>query len=91
MLFRSSHLNENEKSLLKILLSTEENKANHLEDLKKENLELINSIIKSEDDGENVKVLMNFRSNIESNMNENIDESIIHLAELKETLIDFKK
>lgn len=88
---RYAHLNENEKSLLKILLSTDENKINHLEDLKKENLELINSIIESGVDEESQNILSNFKSNIESNLGESIDDTIIHLAELKDTLVDFKK
>jgi len=88
---RYAHLNENEKGLLKILLSTEENKANHLEDLKKENLELINSILNSGPDEDSEKVLNDFKTNIENHVNENMDESIIHLAELKDTLIDFNK
>ena len=88
---RFSHLNEGERHLVKILLSTEENKINYLEDLKKENFELINSILKEEVDEENEKVLFNFKDKIENHLDENIDENIIHLAELKETLIDFKK
>jgi hypothetical protein len=88
---RYAHLNEGEKSLLKILLSTEENKTNYLQDLKKENLELINSILTEGTDGENEKVLIGFRDKMENKLDENIDENIIHLAELKETLIDFKK
>lgn len=88
---RYSHLNENEKSLLKILLSTEENKFNYLEDLKNENLTLINSLLKENIDEENEKILINFKNKIENKLDENIDENIIHLAELKDTLIDFKK
>lgn len=88
---RYSHLNEEEKNLLKILLSTEENKINYLEDLKKENLQLINSILKENVDEENENVLISFKNKIEGKLDENIDESIIHLAELKDTLIDFKK
>lgn len=88
---RYSHLNENEQSLLKILLSTDENKLNHLEDLKKENLELIDFIIKSGVDEESEKILSTFKTNIESKLNEGIDDTIIHLSELKYTLEDFKK
>lgn len=88
---RYSHLNENEKSLLKILLSTDENKINHLEDLKKENIELIDSIMQSGVDEESKNILSTFKNNIEVNLGESIDETIIHLAELKDTLVDFKK
>jgi hypothetical protein len=88
---RFSHLNENEKNIVKILLSTEENKVNYLEDLKKENFELINSILKEDIDEENEKVLIGFKERMESKLDESIDENIIHLAELKETLIDFRK
>ncbi len=88
---RFSHLNEGERHLVKILLSTDENKINYLEDLKKENFELINSILKEEVDEENEKVLLSFKDKIENHLDDNIDENIIHLAELKETLIDFNK
>lgn len=88
---RFSHLNENEKNIVKILLSTEENKIHYFEDLKKENLELINSILKEDIDEENEKIFNGFKERMESKLDENIDENIIHLAELKETLIDFKK
>ncbi|SRR3972149_1035067 len=88
---RYSHLNEGEKNLLNILLSTEENKVNYLEDLKKENFELINSILKENTDEENEEVLIGFKNRISNKLDENIDENIIHLVELKETLVDFKK
>lgn len=88
---RYSHLNEGERSLLKILLSTEENKINYLEDLKKENFDLIDSILNEDVNEDNEKVLLGFKDRIQNKLDENIDENIIHLAELKETLIDFKK
>lgn len=88
---RYSHLNEDEKKLLNILLSTEENKINYLEDLKKENFELIDSILNEGTEDENEKILIGFKDKIKNKLDESIDENIIHLVELKETLIDFKK
>lgn len=84
---RFSHLNENEKKIVKILLSSEETKQNYFEDLKNESLELLNSLIEKESDEDSIKVLNGFKSNIENGLSEHsMDDNIIHLCELKETL-----
>jgi len=89
---RYSHLNENEKSLLKVLLSAEDNKKNYFIDLKKENLEKLDGVLLKFNDNEVVKnSLSKFVTKI-NEMNENVlvgndlDEAIIHLAELKELI-----
>lgn len=89
---RYSHLNENEKSLLKVLLSAEDNKKNYFIDLKKENLEKLDDVLLKFNDNEVVKnSLSKFVTKI-NEMNENVlvgndlDEAIIHLAELKELI-----
>ena len=84
---RYSHLNESEQSLLKILLSTEENKKNHLKDLKSENLETINRILSESEINEiTEKALLDFKSKLETIESDNLEEAIINCAELKESL-----
>jgi len=86
---RFSHLNESEKQIVKILLSTDEIKQNYFEDLKAENLELLNKTIASETDEESLQVLNGFKLDIEGGLqNHSLDENIIHLCELKETLTE---
>lgn len=90
---RYAHLNENEKSLLKVLLSPDENKSNYLNDLKSENIEMIDSILNSGTDEGSENILVGFKEKMlsENSVGSNMDESIIHLAELKETLENFKR
>ncbi len=88
---RYSHLNEDERALLKILMSTEENKKNHFIDLKKESLENIN-LLKQETESESVQeILQKFTDKINSLdeniiINSDLDEAIIHLTELRDTI-----
>lgn len=93
---RYSHLQENEKSLLKTLLSPVENKKNHLLDLKEENLSKINQIISDDNsiDEKTSSILNGFKSKMESLneetiSNEDLDDAIINLSELKEELNSF--
>lgn len=90
---RYAHLNENEKSLLKVLLSQEENKKNYFVDLKNENLESIKNL-KLDDSNEKIdSTLQRFADKINS-LDENVisgadlDEAIIHLFELRETITE---
>jgi uncharacterized protein YdcH (DUF465 family) len=86
---RFSHLNESEKKIVKILLSTDEIKQNYFEDLKKESLELLDLAIEKENDSDSLKVLNGFKNNIETGLSENsIEDNIIHLCELRDTLSD---
>lgn len=89
---RYSHLNENEKSLLKVLLSAEDNKKNYFIDLKKESLNKLDGALVKFSENEVVQnSLSKFISKI-NEMDENVlvgndlDEAIIHLAELQELI-----
>lgn len=89
---RYAHLNESEKDLLKVLLSTEENKKNYFIDLKNENLSTIEQVLDQHNDNEVVQnSLGKFVEKI-NNMDENVlsgndlDEAIIHLVELKDLI-----
>ncbi len=89
---RYSHLNADEKDLVKVLLSPEENKRNYYENLKKENLDSIEDLLKSNID-EATKVVVNkFKDKILSlkdDINrENMSEAIISLFELKENFVE---
>lgn len=91
---RYAHLNENEKQLVKMLLSPEQTKKNHFLDLKNENLTKINDILFSDKTDNSIReTVMKFKSKIES-LDENklsqaeIDESLINLMELKESLVE---
>ena len=91
---RYSHLNESEMSLLKILLSTEDNKKNHLQDLKAENLKLIDSLLSEGVDDKSIETSLNsFKNKLTTitSDNGNLDESIINCAELKDELLEMKK
>lgn len=91
---RYAHLNESEMSLLKVLLSTDEKKKNHLEDLKKENAELIDTILSSGVTDKDVETSLNmFKTKLSSLSSDsgNLDETIINCAELKEELLEMKK
>lgn len=81
---RYSHLNEDEKKLVKILTSDEQYKRNYLEDLKEDNLSTIDTLIATSKDEEVISNLNKFREKILSlNEDSNIDESILNLYELK--------
>jgi hypothetical protein len=80
---RYSHLSESEQSLLKILMSDSDYKKNYLQDLKQENLNLINGLLIKESDDEVKSNLMKFKNKIQVLKEGNVDESIINLYELK--------
>jgi len=83
-----SHLNESEQNLVKILMSEENYKVNYLEDLKQENLTLINTFLTNAVDSETANNLNKFKNKIENLTNSNLDESIINLYELNLNLKD---
>lgn len=89
---RYAHLNESEKGLLKVLLSSEENKKNYFIDLKNENVSTIKQALEQYDDNEVAKESFEKFLDKINKMNENIlngnelDEAIIHLVELKELM-----
>lgn len=92
-----SHLNENEKNLVKILLSNPTNKNNFYLDLKNENLAKIESLLSENFLDENAKTaLSKFKTKInsinESKLSEaDLDEAIINFSELKYTIEDMEK
>jgi|ERR1035437_900058 hypothetical protein len=87
---RFGHLNESERNIVKILLSPSDIKENYFSDLKTENINKIDSLISEGTDNESKKLLINFKNKVFS-LTESKDENIIHLAELKETLLEFVK
>ena len=88
---RYAHLGENDRQLLKVLLSPEENKKNHFIDLKQENLSMIDNLLNN--DNTISDTLQKFINKINS-LNENeisgneLDEAIIHMTELKESITE---
>ncbi len=92
---RYNHLTEEEKNLLKVLTSPKENKINYLIDLKNENLEDLGNLLKGEHPESISNVLKVFKEKIESiqesTMSDvDIDDAIINLADLKESLEEYK-
>lgn len=92
---RYSHLNEEERDLLKVLLSSEDSKKNHFMDLKNENLESINNLLMGSDSESVNSTLQRFVDRINSLDGEQIkgsdlDEAIIHLTELKDTILEIE-
>lgn len=86
---RYSHLNESEQKLIKILTADEGYKKNYLEDLKQENLRIINSLLEeNKQDSEVTNSLNKFKNKIESLKQENLDDSLINLYELNLNLKD---
>jgi phage terminase small subunit len=86
---RFKHLNENEKNTFKILISDNDTKVNYLQALKKENINIIDTKLKNENDNKTVDLLNTFKSkleNIKEGNNSSLDESIIACIELKQKL-----
>lgn len=91
---RYNHLNESERMLMKILISRDEDKLNYLADLKKENLETIESLLQERLDDATIEALNKFKAKMtlltEEVNNTSVDESIINLSELRCMLDDIK-
>jgi hypothetical protein len=84
---RYTHLNESDKNLFKILISSDDIKIKFANDLKNENLETINNIMEIEEDS--IDMLEGFKNKLDSIKdinNKNVDEIIINCSELKEAL-----
>jgi len=90
---RYEHLNESEKNVLAVLMSGDNNKSEYLEDIKNENIKLINSLLESDVDKMNHDVLIDFKSKVEGigavPFNE-IDDYILECIDLKQTLEELK-
>lgn len=85
---RYGHLEESEQRLLKILMAEPNYKKNYLQDLKQENLSLINDYLIENKDPEVQSHLNKFKNKIEKLNDDNLDESIINLYELNLNLKD---
>lgn len=87
---RYSHLNESEKEVLGVLISGYVEKEEYLEDIKKENLKIIDSLLEMDNvDKSNQDLLKEFRGKIEKITKvspKEIDDYILECIELKETL-----
>jgi len=90
---RFAHLNESDKKVFNMLISESNNKINYIEDLKNENISLIDGILNESEDISEIKFLEDFKVKMNSlNMSENIDydECIIEYSELNENLKEIK-
>jgi hypothetical protein len=84
---RYNHLNESDKKLLKILISSDDIKINFAEDLKTECIERLDYLLENEDEFSDL--LESFSNKLKSieNINlKNVEEVIINCHELKENL-----
>jgi hypothetical protein len=85
---RYKHLNESDKKLFKILVSSDSIKINYAKDLKNESLEMIQNLL--DDDADSGYLLENFKNKLNSIENidkNNVDEIIINCHELNENLL----
>lgn len=91
---RYEHLNESEKEVLSVLISDNNNKQEYLEDVKKESIEIIDSILESDSvDKKNNDVLIEFKEKIERMKDVSIDvidDYILECIDLKQVLEDLK-
>ncbi|GIV44011.1 MAG: hypothetical protein KatS3mg035_1134 [Bacteroidia bacterium] len=86
---RYQHLNEEEKKIFSILISDEKTKNSFLEEIKSENISLIESKLMEESDQNTINLLNTFKTKIENMKNVNfvnIDEYIISNIELRDIL-----
>ena len=86
---RYEHLNESEKEVLSVMLSSNKEKEEYLEDIKSENIKKINSLLESEIDRETHDVLIEFKEKISkiSNVSQiDIDDYILECIDLRENL-----
>jgi hypothetical protein len=86
---RYSHLNESEKEILTMLLSDDNKKMNYIEDLRTENLNLIDSLLKECNELEKIQLLENFKEKLNKSKEINsfgADDFIIAYSELRENL-----
>jgi len=89
---RYEHLNESEKEVLGVLLSSSKDKSDFFDGIKKESIELIDSLLE-ESDKSNHDTLINFKEKLEkmNNIAPNmIDEHILECIDLKQELNELK-
>ena len=83
---RYSHLNEEEKSIFKVLISEGDTKKNYLKDIKDENITLINSLLSEEKNKNKINLLNEFKQKIYKITDFSNDDSFFALIELKEAI-----
>ena len=86
---RYSHLNEEEKKVLGMFLADDNKKMNYIEDLKKENLELIDGLLREAKEIERIKILEGFKDKLSQSRTYDpfsADDFIISYSELKNNL-----
>lgn len=86
---RYKHLNEEEKKVFSILVSDEKTKISYLNEIKAENLSIINSKLLEEKEPVTIEILDAFKNKLENMKNVNfvnVDECIISNLELKDVL-----
>ena len=91
---RYSHLNENEKNILNMLLSDDNKKANYVEDLRLENIKIITNLLKESKNTEQTELLESFKEKLDKKPEFNsftADDYILNYSELKESLEIGKK
>lgn len=89
---RYTHLNESEKELLGMLLSTPDNKKNHILDLKEEVSKALKTATDGTTDEEGKIIFESFKEKIEklNNLEESkIDDALIDLTSFREVLKEF--
>ena len=89
---RYSHLNENEKKVLIMLLADDNKKKNYIEDLRAENLQLIDALLAENKDANKVVVLEGFKQKLNKNQEfdtYSADDFVLAYSELKESLNEF--
>lgn len=90
---RYEHLNESEKEILSVLISGDHGKFEYLEDIKNENIKIINSLLEGDVDKLNHDILIDFKSKVEGMKNiplNEMDDCILECIDLKQTLEDLK-
>lgn len=90
---RYKHLNEDDKKVFKILISSPDKKINYIKDLKNENLKMIENLLKENQTIKDIKLLEDFRTKL---ISENefkklpYDDYVIAYLELNENLKKIK-
>ncbi len=89
---RYEHLNESEKNILSVLMSENSYKSEFLEDIKNENIKIIDKLLEGSDKAQ-FNTLIEFKDKLEKINNisfDSIDEYILECVELRETLNELK-
>ena len=92
---RYSHLNESDKKIFHMLISESDKKQNYIEDLRKENIQLIDELMLSEKlEKDDKNLLKEFKAKLESDQKPEgfeYDDFIIAYHELNENILKIKE